>query len=530
MTCREFESDLTALEAGELDAARAAAVEAHLAACAHCRASREEIQSVRSLLDGLPSIEPSAGASARRRSLARRLAVGSRRPARRSRGGVPVLDTLAGSAALGFEFLRFRLGRSRRLRVLGAIAAALVVHASVFAIIRTTSSPGRADRVAVDAGSLPPHRPAVEIIGTLDDAGAAEEIFEKSFDLHDPDVFGSFRDSVGRQVEPWNSRSIFRLDAAVRLDPAARRRIFAALGDPDAIERGIARGLDFLAAEISSGSPLPGGDALVASLSTLAFLGGGSSDAYGAHAEACGRAAGRLLAAGGPELVTETADLSTEALLLWALAENSALSPARTGATRIGESVAFLARAQKADGGWPRFLADETSDERSSAVVASALAIAARSGFAVPASLFESYAGRFAHPRLAAEGTRTDDDPVAVASMSLSLALIRPVDGRFSLPAEAADRLEALLSDPARRERPDLWLWERGLLAIQVGRAGDGPADLHRAVARRILEAQAADGSVDPGRLQSAPAAGRPAATALALLVLEVPCRYRSKL
>jgi predicted anti-sigma-YlaC factor YlaD len=61
MNCQELEQNLPLLLYGELSTWERAACEEHLAGCASCRAAREEMERLHTVLAKRPQIEVSAG-------------------------------------------------------------------------------------------------------------------------------------------------------------------------------------------------------------------------------------------------------------------------------------------------------------------------------------------------------------------------------------------------------------------------------------------------------------------------------------
>lgn len=538
--CRTFEEDLVAFRAGECSPARCAEIDLHLSTCAPCRAFLDDVDRVRELLSRVPEIEPS-------QETERRIAATARRPiggavARRPRAAAAAREPLMSGAAIGFDYVRFQLARRPTLRIVGAIAAALAIHALAFAALRAVRAPGSPEgpeESNLGAGDLPAEREGAFVLETLGDVGfGIDDAFAAEPDLRDPEVFGVYRDAVARQTDIWNTRSRFRLDVSIRLDPEARRKVFAALGDPEGVEAGIDRGLDYLSATLLAAEPAtaagapPADRTALSALSTLAFLGRGSSDSYGPYRDACRAEAAKLLSFLEAE-AGDASDTMTRALALWALAENSALSETRLGSDRIQRVIAELEREQLVDGGWGARAGDAASDPLASAVVASALAIGARSGFAVPTTSAAGFAERFALPRLADLATDpAGADSVATASLLLALELWRPIDARMTPPGGAVAAVERILTSGVASGRTDLLLFERGLLALQLGSLPEGARAIHGTVARRILEAQRPNGEVDAARFDvpiRIGGGGPAAATALAVLILEIPCRYRSR-
>lgn len=544
--CRPFETDLVAWRAGECSPSRAGEIDSHVSTCSACRAFVEDVDRVRGLLSRLPEIEPRPEAMARIAAAARRSVPAAAARRARSRSGAASRETVLSGVAIGFDFVRFQLGRRPSLRIVGAIAAALAIHALAFAALRGVrgpAAPGGVDAVRLGPSALPADRQDAVVIETLGDPGVGRsEPWEEGVDLRDPEVFGTYREAVARQTEIWNTRSRFRLDASVRLDPEARRRVFAAFGDPEGVENGIDSGLDYLSAASHASDREPGAGAspsersALSALTALAFLGRGSSDSYGPHRDACAREVSRLLPLldGGDGRASDPPDALTRALALWALAENSALSDSRRGADRIPGAIAAFELEQLEDGGWAKRAGDAASDPLTSAVVASALAIGARSGFAVTTGVAGAFAERLAFPELRdLPADSAGGVAVSSASLLLALELWRPLDPRMAPPESAVAAVERMLTAGVASGRSDLVLFERGLLALQLGSLPEGGRALHGTVARRLLEAQRPSGEIDPGRFEWAvPIGGRsPAvATALAVLILEIPCRYRSRI
>jgi anti-sigma factor RsiW len=112
MSCAEFAADLSAWIDRELPAARAAAVAAHVAACAACRAQVEELRRADGALRAVPLREMPPGA----------LAEVLRRAERGARG----------------EAGRASVSRGRLLRWAAAPAAAAAAGVAIYLVVRPT--------------------------------------------------------------------------------------------------------------------------------------------------------------------------------------------------------------------------------------------------------------------------------------------------------------------------------------------------------------------------------------------------------
>jgi len=552
--------DLVAFLQGELGPRKRRTVERTLARSPEARHDLEEIRRVLHAFRDAPLPEGSP-------ALERRL-LESVRAWRRSTAPdetVPARMTLRESLGLYREYFRYRIRTSAGFRIL-TVGTAIAVHALLLALVAGITvvtirerrqvteiffpNPDDQSTASTDEESVLPKIPWET--GVIRPDPVIPELVEHEFADARPEALADPRDFFGKIPDelPRNPEDRIRLTRWVlfaRLPGPRRDDLLAKYGGSERTEAAVARGLAWLArTQESDGhwdAALHGGyaryDVGVTALAVLAFLGAGEGGSNSTHAEAVDRAIRYLLAAqeatgliGGDEPFEQWTYLYNHAAATQALLEAYLLSvhrrELRDPVTRALERLVDL---QNQDGGWRYTKRSTASDASVTSWALTTLALARRAGLLGDHDEAFERARAWLRERTSETGFTgyrraplVGERPLGTtaAAFSALAASFPPVRG-----SEEKRRQERALLECARSfNETDADLVTAHLLGNALFQLG-GPAwtSWNERIAGWVVETQDVGGSW-PSAGRFGPAGGRVAATALAVLTLEIYYRY----